>query len=467
MDHFIQTQKLLYKTKYVVAFFLMYTFAACDSFVEVDQPNSQLTSSAVFESQSTADAAMTDIYAQMRENGFCSGKLSGLSNLMGTYADDLISYESGSYSSADFYNNALLASNPTISSLWNATYNQIYAANVIYDGVNKSTALTESFKNQLQGEALFVRAFNHFYLVNIFGDIPYITSTDYKQNSTVTRMPTALVYEQIIADLELAINLLPDTYVGNYRVRPNKATAQALLARVYLYYGNWSQAIDKATSVINNSSMYAWEENLNNVFLKESTTTIWQLAPDYEGHNTDEGSAFIFFSGPPSLVSLSDELMAQFSNTDLRKELWTKAVSEGNSTWYHAYKYKEDADTAASLEYSIQFRLAEQYLIRAEARARANDLLGAVEDLNKIRNTAGLPNTTAINQSEILEAILQERRLEFFTEQGHRFFDLKRFEKLDSELSIKSGWNTTDNLWPLPQSELTANPFLRPQNPGY
>ena len=93
--------------------------------------------------------------------------------------------------------------------------------------------------------------------------------------------------------------------------------------------------------------------------------------------------------------------------------------------------------------------------------------MGAKEDLNKIRNTAGLNNTTANDKTEILDDILQERRLEFFTEQGHRFFDLKRFEKLDSALAVKSGWNATDKLWPLPQSELLVNPFLRPQNPGY
>lgn len=468
MKLFIYTHKLRTKTTHVVTTaFLLCILYACDSFVEVEQPNSQLTAAAVFESKSTANAAMADIYAQIRENGIVTGKLSGISNLLGNYTDELISYESGSYSAADFYNNSLLASNPLISSLWNATYNQVYAANAVYYGVENSVALVTADKNQLQGEALFVRAFNHFYLVTIFGDVPYITTTDYKQNSTVTRMPSAEVYEHVIADLQLAISLLPKDYVGSNRIRPNKATAQALLARVLLYKGAWVDAANMASAVLNDTSLYIWEENINNIFLKSSTTTIWQLAPAYEGYNTEEGSAFIFLSGPPAIVALSDNLIAQFSATDLRKDLWTKAVTDGTNTWYHAYKYKESMETGASLEYSIQFRLAEQYLIRAEARARQNDLIGAKEDLNKIRHTGGLADTAANSSIEILEAILQERRLEFFTELGHRFFDLKRFEKLDSVLSGKPGWNSNDKFWPLPQSELLVNPFLRPQNSGY
>ncbi|MNS80528.1 SusD family protein [compost metagenome] len=113
-------------------------------------------------------------------------------------------------------------------------------------------------------------------------------------------------------------------------------------------------------------------------------------------------------------------------------------------------------------------RLSEQYLIRAEVRAQQGDLIGAKEDLDAIRNRAGLPQTTAGTKQEILDAILQERRWELFTEYGHRFFDLKRSGKIDAVLSItKTGWNTTDVLFPLPQNELSINPNLLPQNSGY
>ncbi|PTS87399.1 RagB/SusD family nutrient uptake outer membrane protein, partial [Flavobacterium sp. HMWF030] len=199
-----------------------------------------------------------------------------------------------------------------------------------------------------------------------------------------------------------------------------------------------------------------------------SKETIWQLQSVAAGQNTKEASIFIFLAGPPTTIALNPLLINSFTIGDLRKTNWIKSVSKGASTWYHAYKYKEQNTTAVSKEYSIVLRLAEQYLIRAEARAYQGDLIGAKEDLNKIRNRAGLAQTTASTKEEILNAILQERRWEFFTEHGHRFFDLKRFNKLDAELkSVKSGWNSNDSLFPIPQNELSTNPNLGPQNPGY
>ncbi|TPG44166.1 RagB/SusD family nutrient uptake outer membrane protein [Flavobacterium pectinovorum] len=444
-----------------------FTLFSCDSFVDIEEPNSQLTTDAVFESKATATAAMTDIYAQMRDNGIITGKLAGISNLMGNYTDELVAYENGAYSSEPFYNNSVLPSNALILSQWNASYNQIYAANAVLGGLDNSTVLTAGDKNQLKGEALFVRVLNHFYLVNLFGSVPYVTSTDYKVNSTITRIPISEVYSKIIEDLLTSVDLLSQDYVTSERVRPNKSTAQALLARVYLYTQQWDKASNMASAVLNNQSLYVWENDLDAVFLKESTATIWQLSPDYNGKNTHEGAAFIFPSAAPSLVALSNTLLESFAANDLRKSHWIKAVTDGTDIWYHSYKYKEDSDTGSSVEYSIVFRTAEQYLIRAEARAHQGNLIGAKEDLNKIRNTAGLPNSDAVTADQIIDAVIQERRFELFTEYGHRFFDLKRTGKLDSALNYKTGWNSTDSLWPLPQSELLTNPFLTPQNPGY
>lgn len=440
---------------------------SCDDFVTVDQPNSQLTTDAIFENATTATAAMVDVYAQMRENGLFTGKSFGLSCLLGTYADEMVSYENGAYTTADFYNNSLLASDAFVSLLWTSSYNQIYAANAIFEGVGTSSSIAISDKNQLQGEALFARAITHFYLINLFGDIPYIATTDYVYNSTIPRMSTEVVNQKIIADLETAIQLLAVNYTSADRTRPNKATAQALLARVFLYHGDYAESANMASAVLNDTSNYIWEDNLDAVFLKESTSTIWQFAAGSEGANTYEGSAFIFFSGPPQLVSLSDGLVSAFEPNDLRKSHWIKTVTEGSTVWYHPYKYKQDIATGSSMEYSIIFRVAEQYLIRSEARARQGEIIGAREDLNKVRHAAGLSDTDTTTPSTLLEAILQERKVELFTEYGHRFFDLKRFGKLNDVLGLKPGWNAGDQLWPLPQAELLVNPFLKPQNPGY
>lgn len=441
------------------------TSQSCDSYVEVELPNSQLTATAVFEDMTTATAAISGLYAKMRTSGLLNGSATGMSAQMGLYADEFDYFQANATSNS--YNNTLLAADSGISGLWNQSYRQVYEANAIIEGVTNSVALPQSGRNQLKGEALFVRALVHFYLVNIFGDVPYIKTTDYAVNSQVSRTPTAEVYEQVVADLQEAISLLPEAYIATERVRPNRFAAQAVLARVYLYKGAYAEAANAASAVIN-CPMYTWETDLNKVFLKGSLTTIWQFMPNAAGTNTSEGSTYIFTAGPPAIVGLKPALVNAFEAGDQRKIKWIKTVTNGTATWYHAYKYKQQLPSAASLEYSVVLRLAEQYLIRAEARAMLGELTNAKDDLNLIRTTAGLLPTTAVTQSEISTDILNQRRLELFTEFGQRFFDLKRTGLLDTVLSIsKPGWNTTDRLWPLPAVELNVNPNLNPQNLGY
>jgi len=449
----------------MIAFVIM--ISSCDSFVEVDLPNSQLTANTVFEEKATANAAMTDIYSKIRDAGLLTGSASGLSHLLGNYTDELKFYGDPQNNTVAFYNNSLIASNTEIKGLWDSSYNQIYAANAVIEGIEKSVHLPGPDKKQLIGEALFVRALLHFYLTNLFGDVPYITSTDYEQNRRAKKISVDMVYSSIKIDLEQAVLLLPENYVSQDRVRPNKYAAHALLARVDLYAGLWDEASNEASAILNYTELYSYEEDLDKIFLKESTATIWQLAPGFIGGNTLESVTFNFTSGPPPLSALTDGFMSAFTQNDLRKTHWTKAVTDGTTTWYHPFKYKQ-SDTDSSKEYSIIFRLAEIYLIRAEARAQSGDLIGAKEDLNKVRHTAALLDTTAITQAEILEAILQERQLELFTEFGHRFFDLKRFNKIQSVLSVvKTGWDTHDALFPIPEVELNLNPNLKPQNSGY
>jgi hypothetical protein len=438
---------------------------SCDSFVEVDLPKSQLTRVTVFEDYATANAAMADVFSKLRDKGVLTGTQFGLSNYLGNFADELTFYGSASNATAAFYTNTILPSNSTLTLFWNSSYNQIYASNAVLEGV-RASSLSAKEKAQLEGEALFVRGLLHFYLLQLFGDVPYITTTDYQTNSTVTRMPEQLVYDNIISDLKTASELLLPAYSGTERVRPNSFAVKALSARVYLYKKDWDKASKMATEVIDHTALYVFEENPEKVFLKGSTEAIWQFMPTVAGKNTDEGALFTFISGPPSLIALSSSLINSFAANDLRKLRWTTAVSNASGTWYYASKYKESKVSAASKEYSMVLRLTEQYLIRAEARAQLENHIGAKQDLNKIRKRAGLLDVEASTKDEILEAIIQERRKELFTEYGHRFFDLKRTDKLDAVLSVKPGWDTTDRLLPIPESEFIANPNLGSQNPG-
>ncbi len=443
-------------------------FFSCEDFTEVDLPQTQLTGVTVYQDEVTATAALSDIYARIRENGVISGNVDGLSMLMGLYTDDLTYFGSGTSPMDSFYNHTIIPSNEYVLSLWTNSYSQIYAANAFLEGLSNSTDITGEIRNRLQGEALFIRAMLHFYLVNLYGDIPYITTTDYQVNLSVSRMPLNIVYEKIIADLQEAKELLPNNYPVQDRVRVNKAVVQALLARVYLYQGQWSLAELEATDIINNTALYDLESEFDGIFLKNSPSTIWQLHLGLAGVNTLEGRFFIFSSGPPAIAAVNENLIEAFENNDLRKQYWLESVTDGSNTWYHPYKYKLNGNTGVSQEYSIIFRLEEQYLIRAEARVHQVNLTGAQEDLNKIRNRAGLGDTSAATQQDLLSAILQERRLELFTEISHRWFDLRRTGQAPVILApIKPAWQNRNLLLPIPEAELTLNPNLQPQNSGY
>ena len=442
--------------------------SACTDFVDVGLPKNKLNEEDVFNEPETVEAALKSIYGKMRKlNIFIP---------LGLYTDEL-EYNGSNASLELFQTHSVLASNATVSSWWSSIYNHIYAANAVVEGVGNSTSLLLEDRDKFMGEALFIRGYSHLLLVELFGDIPYIRTTDYIENTTVSRMPQGLVYENIEEDLGLALDLLPDEDITGERIRTNKAVAEAVLARFYLYTGQWEEAKNMATIIINKFG--ALELDVNKVFLKEASSTIWQFKPDSEGKNSEEGSYLIFLGSPDNSPVLSSDLVNTFElgtifQPEKRRQNWIKGVSNNTGTWYHAFKYKvrgltflPDGETPNSEEYSIQLRLAEQYLIRAEAWAQLGEITKAQADINMIRNRAGLPNTTANALDELLDAILQERRIELFTEWGHRWFDLKRMGKAKEVLApLKPGWKDTDILFPIPENEIFLNPNLK-QNDGY
>jgi starch-binding outer membrane protein, SusD/RagB family len=446
--------------------------ASCKKFIEVKPPVTSLSANTVFTSDATAKAAMIGIYTNMIQSS--STALSGdqsITFLTGLASDEFLNYGT-LQDQIDFFENALLPGNAHVAGRWSEFYKYIYASNAIIAGLENSVGVSDPVKKQLQGEARFIRAFSYFYLVNLYGDVPIVTGIDYLVNSTVSRSPVADVYTLIINDLKEAQGLLTPAYPVAEKTRPNKFTATALLARAYLYSGDWAKAEAEATSVIT-SGTYTLESNLNNVFLKTSQEAIWQLEPINNSFDSYDGLYFILTSAPGAFVtvSLRNTLVTAFQPTDGRRINWV-ATRTGTPTYYYAFKYKIRMTTTAGLhsEYLTVFRLAEQYLIRAEARAQQNNIAGAQADINTIRSRAfGAPNpTTANDKPTLLTAIEQERRLELFAEFGHRWFDLKRWNRADAVLaSIKPNWQSTDTLLPLPQQEMNRNPNLRPQNAGY
>lgn len=445
---------------------LILTITGCTDFVNVDPPQNIMVSQTVFQDASTVESAMADLYFSARETGMVSGS-NGFATRMGIYSDEL-NYYGFDVQLVQFYQNQVLPANTEVFNWWEEAYSVIYGANAIVEGTASSSNLDRMDQDRFKGQALFVRALMHSNLVSVFGDVPYITTTDYGVNSRAERMPETEVREQIVADLLLSCKLLENAVVDNgERTLPDQYVAKALLARMHLYMGKWEKAEEAATELI---SVFDLEEELENVFLKSSQETIWQLSHGELPGNTQEAVQLIILMIPGQNFAMSEELLAAFEDGDLRRTEWVDSISDAENTLtlYYPNKYKARFDATESLEYSIQFRLAEQFLIRAEARVHQGNLVGALEDLNAVRNRAGLTDVVVNSEDELLEAILHERRVELFTEQGHRWFDLKRTGRVSEVLgSLKSGWEDTDVLLPVPESELQANPNLLPQNQGY
>ncbi|MCZ4319907.1 RagB/SusD family nutrient uptake outer membrane protein [Aequorivita viscosa] len=450
---------------WVIGPLLTLLFCSCENDLDVGLPQSQLTGVTVFQDVATAEAALAEVYFQLRDNSIVNGGTSGAGVIMGLYADELDYYGSPQEAVEQFYKHTLLATNTQVENLWDSSYSIIYKCNAILEGLAKSTALNLEEKEPLMGQAQFIRAYLHFYLVITFGDIPYIRSTDYRLNAKVTRMPKSEVYNNIVSDILEARTLLPEEDFTGENIYVAKGVATAFLARVYLFTEQWQAAADACNIVLEHGSYSLG--NIDGVFIKNSSSTIWQLKPQ-AGNNTLEGKTYIFQSGPPPYVSLNPALINSFEPNDLRLQNWIGKVSVGANSWFYPYKYKLKQPTGTSEEYSILIRLAEIYLSRAEARIHMGNLNGAQQDINAIRLRAGLTTTTANSAEALLQAIAVERRREFFSEQGLRWFDLVRTGKASEILEpIKEAWEPTDVLLPIPMAELLINPNLLPQNPGY
>jgi hypothetical protein len=465
---------LVYGT--AIAFCLSIT--SCKKFLDVQVPKTLLYTNNTFNSNGTATSALTAIYSQMG-NDAIPFKLPQYTGISG---DELITNSTVS-EFAEMYKNNMQPLNGLNQSLWTSFYKYIYQANSVIEGLKSSTGVSSKIKSQLTGEAKFIRAYCLFNLTNLYGDIPVINSTDYKVNNSSFRTSQTDVYNQIINDLKDAKSLLNTNYVDiddttttTERVRPNSFSASALLARVYLYKGDWTNAEQQASLVIN-SPMYDTVP-INQVFLMNVNEAIWQIQPDVDatGVNTPEGEYFIL-TGPldqgstfQNSISISTQLLNSFESGDARRSEWIKDTVFNSTAYSFPYKYKVNSSTSLS-EYSTMLRLGEVYLIRAEARAQLGEP-DAVNDLNIIRKRAGLADYSgATDKTSLLAAILHERQVELFTEDGHRWFDVKRTGKIDAVMSAYAAskgasWNTNKQLFPIPQNERNNDPNLT-QNQGY
>lgn len=450
----------------LIIFIATCSFTGCKKFVSIPPPLTQAESKVVFDNENAAMAAVAGLYSQMAQTSLTFANAAS-SVYPALSADELWNTAANTDYDA-FRTNEINDQATGLPRLWQFGYRLIYHTNAVMEGLRKSTSINPELRNQLHGEMLIVRSFCYFHLVNLFGDIPLVLSTNFEITGSQPRTPVNDIYDQLQKDITEAVSLLPESNPGNVRTRPVKYAAHTLLARLHLFRQNWNEAEQRATEVIN-SGQFMLSNNLNTIFETSSKEAIWQLSSVSTLLNTSEGSLFIpatatarpAFAATPSLLSAIE-------TDDQRKSAWLAGVTVSGIQYAYPFKYKVRRGEPPYKEYTVLMRLAEVYLIRAEALAQQDKLDQALVDLNIIRKRAGLPEITNDNKQEILLAIEQERRIELMFEWGHRWNDLKRTGKADQVLSVIKApyWEDTDKLYPIPRYELESNPFLY-QNPGY
>jgi hypothetical protein len=368
---------------------------------------------------------------------------------------------------------------------WRNLYPLIFKCNLALEGINSSTSLSSNIKQQLTGEALFIRSFCYFYLQNLYSDVPLILTSDYNYNRQLGRTSSITIIDTLISNLKLAKQMLSDKFLNSSllpfepntlmeRVRPTKWAASALLARIYLYNKDYINA-EKETSEIVQSSLFDLI-SLNDVFKSNSGEAIWQLQPTNTENYTADGQFYNLPKegwGDSYPVILSKNLISSFDSNDNRRKAgnWVNLITINGDSLYYPYKYKSFALSSEKSEYIMVFRLAEIYLIRSESRIHLNKNDLAKEDLNKIRFRAGISNIKFSQSDSLLNAVYRERRNELFTEWGHRWMDLKRTELVDQTMSLitpqKGGaWKSDYKLYPILFLDIKKNINLK-QNPGY
>lgn len=453
---------------FISAVALLAFSSSCNKFLEIGPPVDRMTTAAVFADSSTAEAAVVGLYIEIAST--VQTPMNGAATLLPALSADELEITSSAGERDAFSVNFILPQNTYSTGFWTESYKLIYKCNRIIEQLSTSE-LAITLKKRLSGEAKLLRALHYFYLVNFYGDVPLVVTADYATNSRLTRTGTDRVYALIAADLREAQQLLSADIKDSYRA--SRWTATALLARVLLFQKRWQEAAAVAGLVIDEGPFSLIP--LKNVFLKDSKEAMLQF-PLRTSDNKGSADATSFIPAPPSLIPryhLTETMLHVFEDNDLRKQEWVASTEVNGKIFYYPAKYKIRETTPGSVkpENNTVLRLAELYLIRAEAQARQGNLPAAIHDVDQIRQRAGLPlladTRAAIGETELLQAIARERQAELFVEWGHRWLDLKRTGKAGAVLApLKPKWKPTAELYPVPQAEILAAPQLQ-QNPGY
>jgi hypothetical protein len=322
---------------------------------------------------------------------------------------------------------------------WTEPYNSIYKANIVLEGLrnyNITNSTEQATKNDIMGQALFVRAQMHYFLEETFGQ-PYRPATSNADlgialklssnpSDKAQRQSVQTVYNQIINDLILAKDLVPPAFINGGR--PSKAAILALLARVYLSMQDYSKAGAYADSSIQIKGTLL---NYNDIPAGTQAST----NPFSQFPVSNELKEIIYFAIPVSYAVIRSSVITTYIDTtlvnsydpdDLRKTIFFRYTAATNT-----YNFK-GSYTAASVSTFSGIAVDEMYLIRAESSARLNNKDSALTDLNRLLvnrwKTGKFTNVTATDAQDALDKILTERRKELIF-RGLRWIDLRRLNQ--------------------------------------
>jgi starch-binding outer membrane protein, SusD/RagB family len=411
-----------------------------------------------------------------------------------------------------------LATNPYITGLWNDNFNGILRANIVLDKLNPEVVPDNTTRDRFEGEAKFLRAFFYFDLVRWVGKVPIFDHVATPTEAlTIPRSSVADVYNLIISDLQAAIAKLPTTYTAAAdRGRATSYAAKAMLALVYLTRSGptfnidgpglgtteYSQALTLLNDLIGKFTLQATYASVFSYTNKNNSEIIFDMQNMDLGNTTNTGlgtelpnymyeqpyglAIGIGFDGgvvadapkPPS-----NNLLSSFEPTDTRDNtsiLMSYVNQQGSTVNRPQFVKFLDLTRKPLIRFNFAcnypiLRYADVLLMKAEAilRGGAGGTQAEVDGLvNQVRNRAGLPNISNVN----LDILLNERRHEFMAE-GKRWHDLVRTGKV---LTVMAAWDAADDIankmaiptandiiYPIPQAQLSVNPGLYTQNPGY
>ncbi len=490
---------MIKRYKYVALLLLSMSFTACDNSVLDLKPESILTEANFYDKANYINGAVLGVY-----NRYQTRKQRDWT-IMEMPSDNV--HRTGYFliGGLDEMNTLAFASqNPLFSSFWIETYNGIFRANAVLANIDRPTDYAAGQKEQLTGEAKFMRALFYFDLVRMFGGVPKITSIlNVEESKTVGRSSQEEIYALVVEDLKAAIDLLPAK--GKIASgRANKAAAVALLGKVYVYQKDWNNAktyLDMMPSFgYELQSDYAslWkeatEDNNEIVFAMKYTagTNGSTISTDFLPYS---GVAGISANGTENVFP-SWSMMKLFLPEDSRKkstftEYWKspKSPEDAPETWYpYISKYAvPHTPNTSGLDIPV-IRYADVLLLRAEVLYALNKPEEALAELNKVRSRAFKGNAFNYSMADIatsttfMDKLLLERQLEFVME-NERWFDLVRTDRYMSVLTnVEWGYNPVTKEphkmtlapkafhkhFPIPNNQIElSKPGVLAQNEGY